>query len=315
MTLDRILVAVSFSERSVDAVRKAARLAAERKANLTLLHVVEPVKGRSIRRLPAQQTLLRARVVNARRELARHAGEIAAKDRLAVDFRIEIGEKVGAIMRACKEADVLFIGGTGMSGLGAALHLTTAERLIGTCGIPVLVVNRPLEDRCERALVPVDGSYPSAAALSAAAMLWPQATLTLLHAVDGRRERLMRMHEAPLWTAADRHSLRVIKGHECVRALAGRARVPIARVAFRLAYGDAWRAVLAVQEELDAQVVVMMKRKATVLADFILGSTVRRLLSRLHCDVLVTPEPSPARPAKARAPGRGGAAPLAAGAR
>ena len=138
MTLDRILVAVSFSERSIDAVRKAARLAADRKANLTLLHVVEPVKRRSVRRLPVQQTLLHARVTNARRELARYAGEIAANDRLAVDFRIEVGDKVAAIMRSCKDADVLLIGGTSMSGLSAALHMTTAERLVGICGIPVL---------------------------------------------------------------------------------------------------------------------------------------------------------------------------------
>src|SRR6185295_8401937 len=184
MTLDRILVAVSFSERSVDAVRKAARLAADRKANLTLLHVVEPVKRRSIRRLPAQQTLLRARVISARRELARYAGEIAAKDRLAVDFHIEIGEKVATIMGACKDADVLFMGGTSMSGLTAALHMTTAERLIGNCGIPVLVVNAPHQGRFERALIPVDGTYQSVAALSAAVRLWPDAELTLLHAVD-----------------------------------------------------------------------------------------------------------------------------------
>ena len=155
-TLDRILVAVSFSERSIDAVRKAARLAADRKANLTLLHVVEPVKRRSVRSLPVQQTLLRARVIHARRELARYAGEIAARDRLAVDFRIEIGDTVGAIMQSCKDADVLFIGGTSMTGLTAALHMTTAERLVGNCGIPVLVVNAPHAGRFERALVPVD---------------------------------------------------------------------------------------------------------------------------------------------------------------
>ena len=143
MTIDRILVAVSFSERSIDAVRKAARLAADRNSSITLLHVVEPVKRRSVRRLPAQQTLLRARVTNARKELARYAGEIAAKDRLPVDFRIEIGEKVSSIVRACKDADVLFIGGTNMSGLAAAFHMTTAERLIGKCGIPILVVNGP----------------------------------------------------------------------------------------------------------------------------------------------------------------------------
>ena len=308
MTLERILVAVSFSERSIDAVRKAARLAADRNANLTLLHVVEPVKRRSVRRLPAQRTLLEARVINARRELARYAGEIAAKDRLAVDFSVETGEKVEVIMRACKDADVLLMGGTSMGGLVAAFHMTTAERLIGKCGIPVLVVNGPLIGRCERALVPVDGSHYSAAAVSAAARLWPEAALTLLHAVDGREERLTRIHEAPSWTVADRHSLRVIKGHEYLHALAARARVPTTRIVLRLADGDAWRAVLAVQDELDSQVVVMMKRKATALADFLLGSTVRRLLSKLRCDVLVMPEPSPVPPAKARASGRNASA-------
>ncbi len=52
MTIDRILVAVSFSERSIDAVRKAARLATERSSIITLLHVVEPVKRRSVRTRP-----------------------------------------------------------------------------------------------------------------------------------------------------------------------------------------------------------------------------------------------------------------------
>ena len=299
MTIDRILVAVSFSERSIDAVRKAARLAADRNSNITLLHVVEPVKRRSVRRLPAQQTLLRARVTNARKELARYAGEIAAKDQLPVDFRIEVGEKVTSIMRACKDADVLFIGGTNMSGLAAAFHMTTPERLIGRCGIPILVVNGPHQVRYARALVPVDGTYQSVAAVSAAARLWPDAQLTLFHALDSRQERLMRIHDVPLWAVRERHSWGMAKGLEYLKALAARAQVSTKGVAFRLGYGDAWRAVMSIQDEVDAQVVVMMKRKATSLADFILGSTVRRLLTRLQCDVLITPEHSRNPPARA----------------
>ena len=315
MTLDRILVAVSFSERSIEAVRKAARLAVERASNITLLHVVEPVKRRSIRRLPAQQTLLRARVINARKELARYAGEIAARDRIAVDFRIEIGEKVSSIVRACKDADVLLIGGTSMGGLMAAFHMSSAERLVGKCGIPVLVVNGSGVHRHERALVAVDGSYQSSAAVGAAARLWPDAQLTLLHAMDGRQERLMRIHEVPLRAVGDRHSLRTIKGHAYLSALAARARVSTKGMAFRLAYGEPWRAVLEVQDELDADVVVVMKRKATAFTDFILGSTVRRLLSRLRCDVLVTPEPKPITPARAGASGPGRASSAAKGVR
>jgi len=302
MSINTILVAVSFSERSIDAVRKAANLAADRNASITLLHVVEPVKRHGVRRSPEQPTLLRARVTNARRDLARYAGEIAAKDRLRVGFRIEIGEKVSSIARACEEADLLVIGGTHMSGLAAAFHMSTAERLIGKCGIPILVVNGPHEGRYARALVPVDGSYESVPSISAAARLWPDAELTLFHAMDTRQEQLMRIHDVPLWVVKKRRSLRMARGLKYLKALAARAQVSTKSVAFRLAYGDAWRAVLAIQGELDAHVVVMTKRKPTALADFIPGSTVRRLLTRLRCDVLLTPEQARSRPATGQIP-------------
>lgn len=289
MTIDRILVAVSFSERSIDAVRKAACLAVDRNSNITLLHVVEPVKRRSVGRLPEQQTLLRARVTNARKELARYAGEIAAKDRLPVDFRIEIGDKVSSIARACKDADVLFIGGTTMSGLAAAFHMTTPERLIGKCGIPILVVNGARQVRYARALVPVDGTGQSVAAVNAAARLWPQAALTLFHALDVREEQLMRVADVPRRAMRERHSVRMAGALSHLKAVAERAQVSTKDVAFRLAYGDAWRAVLSIRDEVDAQVVVLTKRRATSLAESILGSTVRRLLTGLHCDVLITP--------------------------
>ena len=107
----------------------------------------------------------------------------------------------------------------------------------------------------------------------------------------------MRMHDVPMWVVAERRSLRMARALKYLKALAARAQISTKSVAFRLAYGDAWRAVLSVQHELDAQVVVMMKRKPTALADFIPGSTVRRLLTRLRCDVLLTPDRAPGRPA------------------
>jgi len=111
-TIDRILVATSFSERSADAVRKAAALAAERDATLTLLHVVEPVKNRRVRRLVNQEMLVRARVADARRKLATLAGEIAARQGVPVELCVEVGEKMTSILAACQETDLLMIGGT-----------------------------------------------------------------------------------------------------------------------------------------------------------------------------------------------------------
>jgi nucleotide-binding universal stress UspA family protein len=300
MKLNNILVAVSFSERSIDAVRKAVRLAADRDAGITLLHVLEPVKRNGVRRLSDQQALLRARMTQARKELARYAGEIAAKDRLPVSFRIEIGERVSSIARACEEADLLVIGGTQMRGLAAAFHRSTAERLAGICRVPILVVNGPHEGRYARALVPVDGDYESVSALSAVAQLWPHAELTLFHAMDTRQEQLMRMHDVPLWVVRKRQTLRMARGLNYLKALAARAEVSTKSIAFRLAYGDAWRAVLSMQNELDAQIVVMMKREASALIDFIPGGTVRHLLTRLRCDVLLTPDPARSRAARGR---------------
>ena len=112
----------------------------------------------------------------------------------------------------------------------------------------------------------------------------------MVHALDSRHEQLMRLSEVPLWALHERRdALRIARGVSHLKALAARAQVSTRNIAFRVAHGDAWRAVLSIQDEVDAQVVVMMKHKATPLADFILGSTVRRLLTRLHCDILVAP--------------------------
>jgi nucleotide-binding universal stress UspA family protein len=172
MTIDRILVAVSFSERSIEALRAAARLAADLHSSITLLHVVEPVKRRSVGRLPAQQTLLAARGTDAKKQLARCAGEIAASARLPVDFSVEIGEKVSCIARACEEVDILFMGGINSHG-STAPRTSTAERLMGKCRVPILVISGA-EGRYARAPVPVYTGYQSAAAVSAATQLWPE---------------------------------------------------------------------------------------------------------------------------------------------
>jgi nucleotide-binding universal stress UspA family protein len=171
MTIDRILVAVSFSERSIEALRAAARLAADLHSSITLLHVVEPVKRRSVRLLPAQQALLAARVNDARKEIARCAGEIAASARVPVGFSVEIGDKVSCIARACEEADLLLMGGINTHGL-AAPRTSTAERLVGQCCVPILVISGAA-GRFARAAVPVYTGYQSAAAVSAATRLWP----------------------------------------------------------------------------------------------------------------------------------------------
>ena len=291
-TLDRILVATSFSERATDALRKAAVLAAERHAALTLLHVVEPVTQRRLRRLSNQQMLLHARVTHARKELARFAGEIAAKQGVPVEFRIQVGEKVASILAACAEADVLFVGGTRTGWRVGTFHRSTAECLLGRCGIPMVVVNRPQCLQNTRTLVPVADATDAVVALRAAVRLWPGSAMTIFHALDERRAKPTWLNEVPAGAVRERRPERGAALPECLQGLRGlamRAGLRAQDLPCRFGHGDPWRAVLAIQDEVDADVMVLTKRRASAIADFMLGSTVRRLLGTSPCDVLVIP--------------------------
>src|SRR5689334_5865519 len=170
-TLDRILVATSFSEPAGDALRKAALLAAEHDATMTLLHVVETVKPQRLRRQANLQMLLDARVAHARRELARYAGEIAAKQGVPVDFCIEVGERVPSVLRACRRADLLFVGGARLARWPGAFRKTTIERLAARCTIPMMVVGGLHRLQVMHALVPVRRSADGEVALRAAERL------------------------------------------------------------------------------------------------------------------------------------------------
>ena len=292
-SLERVLAATSFSEQATNAVRKAALLAAKRHAALTLLHVVEPIKRRNLRRLPGQQMVLDARVAHARTELARLAGEIAARQGVPVEIRIEVGERMASILGACREADVLFIGGTRVGWLASAFHRSTPERLLGRCSIPMMVVNGRECLQHRRVLVPFDGTPLSLASVRAAAWLWPDSKVTVFHAIDRTPDRLMRIvrfapdaiHEGRLRRSADVRRL--------IESMVAGADLHHSNVSYRVAFGDIPGAVLSAHGETDADAMVLVKRRPSAIARFALGSTTRRLLGTVPCDALITPADSP----------------------
>jgi nucleotide-binding universal stress UspA family protein len=235
--LDRILVATSFSDSAGDALRKAALLAAEHDAAMTLLHVVETVKQQRLRRHVNLQMLEHARVGHARKELARYAGEIAAKQGVPVDFRVEVGERVPTVLQACRHADLLVIGGTPVAWWPGAFQKTTTERLAARCAIPMMIVGEADGLQVTHAVVPVRRPADGEDALRAAERLWPR---------------------------ADRRSVRL-------HALTGQA--------------DMRRRL----DTLDADVMVLSKRRRSPSADFAWGAAAGRLLRALPCDVLLIP--------------------------
>lgn len=285
-SIDRILVATSFSERSADAVRKAAVLASERHASLTLLHVVEPVKNRRVQRLVNQEMLVSARVTDARRKLARLAGEIAARQGVPVELCVHVGDKFTSLLAACKEADVLFIGGTA-GGLAAIFRRPTAERLLGRSDVPIVVVNGPQSLHYARALVVVRDALGGVSALKATGCLWPAAEKVVFYAVDPRQHQPQQIAETPT-SVESAPLLRSVRILGYLRSLVHRAGLRVQDVSCRFRYGDACKAALSMQAEVHADVMVLTRRSNPASGTFVLGKMARRLLAIAQCDVLVT---------------------------
>ena len=285
-TLDRILVATSFSERSADAVRKAAALAADRHASLTLLHVVEPAKNRRVRRLVNQEMLLSARVTDARTKLARLAGEIAATQGVPVELCIHVGDKLTSILAACSEADVLFIGGTA-GHLSATFQRPTVERLLSRCDAPIVLVNGPRSLRYARALVVIRDAPGGVSALKATSSLWPAAEKIVFYAVDPRQRQPRQIADASM-TVEGNPPARGARIVAYLRTLVHRAGLRVQDVSCRFRYGDACKAALSMQAEVQADVMVLTRRGDTTTRAFVLGKMASRLLAIAQCDVLIT---------------------------
>lgn len=59
-----------------------------------------------------------------------------------------------------------------------------------------------------------------------------------------------------------------------------------------LGYGDAWQSALDKENELRADLIVAGRQGKSAMADFLLGSVTRRLLTRSKCDMLIIPRPA-----------------------
>ena len=147
--IQRILVAVDFSEDSCHALTYAAGLAAEFDASLTLVHVVEPHFGPGVANSTASTKgePEGAEFAEAKLELndlgARMLGpcrvvETVVRGGLAFFEITEAAQALGA--------DLIVLGTHGSNGLQRALLGSTAEKVVRHAPCPVLVA-RPTNAR------------------------------------------------------------------------------------------------------------------------------------------------------------------------
>jgi nucleotide-binding universal stress UspA family protein len=135
----RILVPHDFSEASGDAVRRAAAWADALGAQITLLHVVEPVVYPEFYSVDVLSDDLMERLV----ERSERALGAAAEDLLGkVRTKVEVGRAANTIVDFADpdDFDLVIMATRGLSALEHALLGSVAESVLRRCRVPMLAV-------------------------------------------------------------------------------------------------------------------------------------------------------------------------------
>ena len=287
-----LLAATDFSEDARRACLRAAQLAKARGARLTLLHVVDRGALDSLQDLFDAEALPEAAALAAaQQELDRWAGELAAQTGVTALTRVSAGNVLDAIAAAAQDADLLVLGARGASPLRDLIIGSTAERVIRRSPRPTLVVRQAPGADYRHLLVPADFSTASRPSLELALRFAPDAALTLVHALDTSTEgklwlagvstEKMRAHRAGARSQAMARAAELIEG-------AGGERQ---RIAVVVEADDAARLVLATAVARDADLIVIGRQGQSLLADFLLGSVTRHVVTGAACDVLIDATP------------------------
>jgi nucleotide-binding universal stress UspA family protein len=137
----QILVPHDFSEASGVAVRSAAAWAQELGAEITLLHVVEPVVYPEFYSVDVLSDDLMERLVErSERALRRAADELL--EGLKVRVKVEVGRAANTIIDHAdpEQFDVAVMATRGLSGLEHVLLGSVAESVLRRCKVPLLAV-------------------------------------------------------------------------------------------------------------------------------------------------------------------------------
>jgi nucleotide-binding universal stress UspA family protein len=289
MPIATILVATDFSPEGNNAVWRAALLARELDARLTLLHVVhsagfEPLRGWRTRPLDIDLRAAQARIT-----LRGLAAEIARLHDVTAAAELRVGDPDDELLAAGARADLIVLGQRGRNPWKSRVIGGTVDRLLHTSRTPLLVVKRKADAPYRRALVPVDLTPHADAAVQLGASIAPGGGIEVFHAIESTREAVLReagVTRAILREARARDEARV---NARMRRSVARAGLDGRRVSFSLTYGHPVPATLRVLHAAGADLMVVSPGGAAAGIRFLIGSVSQRLLARTDCDTLVVP--------------------------
>jgi len=283
---DRIVAATDFSDDAAEAGRQAARIALRHKVELELLHVVSRPSLDAVRRWVQEPANLADRLVeDARHLLEQFAASLGSE----ASARVAVGDVLDEILSSCAGDRILAVGARGLNPLRDAILGTTAERLVGRCECPILVVRTPVQDFYRNVLVAIDLLPGSERALAAALEMAPGAKMAAVHAYEVPFEGTLQRAGVAMHAIEQHRAAAFQEALQGIRTLSETVSGDPSLFLPVVDRGYAARVILEHQHGLTADLVVIGKRRRSAAEALILGSTTRHVLADATCDVMVVP--------------------------
>jgi nucleotide-binding universal stress UspA family protein len=276
----RILLATDLSCRCDRALDRALQLAEAWDAKLVLLHVLkgeasDPMPGWRRGRSPAE--------VATRQVKADLHGS-----RVEWDLVLERGDPAEAILRRAEElaCGLIVTGVARNEPLGRSTLGDIVQQLSCRAPLPLLVVKSRVHAPYARLVVATDFSEPSRHALERALGLLPGVEVALFHAFRVPFEGFIDK-------AANLDQFRAVAEAECAAFLPGvqADAAAIGRMKTLIECGSPEVLIAGYVLDQSIDLVALGTQGRTGLSGFLVGSTARRLLGSLPCDVLLVRGP------------------------
>ena len=304
MNIERLLIAVDFSETALAAARYAVECFAPG-AEVVLLHVIDPpTRPRFAKDKLPPEDLLEA---TAREFATTHMRELTGRLSNASSpslspspspsarLDIRVGKPFEVIASVAQEihATIVVIGPHGDRPRPWQFLGTTADRIVRTSPLPVLVATAPTANPPRRILVPVDDDDIAAPTLKWTRTLADRfdADVNLLHVWSNA----VYSHVASMSYAANRNEADARREIEKELRNAAEhwlnhlARTGIARdrVASTIAWGSAGDVVVETARTFGAELIILGRNGTGLISGALLGRTTDTVLHGARCPVLV----------------------------
>lgn len=289
-----ILAVTDFSASARHAAERAARLAQESGAPLSLMHVTPGGTLQDLRQwLGAGHAMEQSLRDDARRQLQVLADELVAQRGIGVRTVETAGPVLESIDSEARQlgAGLLVLGARGVGFLRRLVLGTTSERLVRRASCPVLVVRQSVHEAYRRVLVALDFSPWSALALAAAMRMAPRARLVLLAAYQVPFQDKLNFAGVDSATIDHYRRQAQLQAVQDLHALAAAQGLRPGDYDAVVIEGDPSQRIVEQEQEHDCDLVVLGKHGRSATEDLLLGSVTQHVLAEGSADVLVSIRP------------------------